>query len=191
MNEFLSFPKSHDPGGRVRLGLPADVVSSATFSPCGQYRQLLTRTWNRDLPSVLFIGMNPSTADAEVDDPTVRKECGFARDHGFGSLHKCNVMDYRATNPKSLLKTGVVPASVSNLPTIAHQLTLVSTVVCVWGRLHPALTPHAEAVKHLIRQNGMAVVCLGTNIDGSPKHPLYLKSTTKFQPFDLGNTYAS
>lgn len=186
MLEFLSFPPEHDPGGKVKLAVGSNITSSAQFSSCGKYRQLLTRCWDPALPSVLFIGMNPSVADLTVDDPTVRKECGFAEREGFGTLLKCNVMDYRATSPGTLLNTGVCPASEVNLQVIQSQLAVAEKVVCVWGKLHPRLRPYATQVAELLLREGLQPFCLGVNLDGSPKHPLYLANKTRFQPFDLG-----
>ena len=191
MLEFLSFSPEHDPGGKVKLAVGSNITSSAQFSSCGKYRQLLTRCWDPALPSVLFIGMNPSVADLTVDDPTVRKECGFAEREGFGTLLKCNVMDYRATSPRKLLETGVCPTSNTNLQVIQSQLAVAQQVVCVWGKLHPKLTPYAAQVVGILKQANVQAFCLGVNIDGSPKHPLYLANKTRFQPFDLGAYNAS
>lgn len=132
--------------------------------------------------------MNPSVADLTVDDPTVRKECGFARSWGFGGLVKANVMDYRATHPRDLLKPGVCPVSGDNLAAIAGALTRVTQVVVAWGRLHVALRVHADAVEKLLHKSNLPIFCLGRNQDGSPKHPLYLKSSTMLEPYNPRST---
>lgn len=173
---------AHDPGGRVRLAVDSAVASSALFSSCGRYRSLLTRTWDSKLSPIMFVGMNPSVADLEVDDPTVRKECNLARRWGYGSLIKCNVMDYRATNPKQLLSQSCV-SSEQNLPTISQQLQLVDTVVAAWGRLPPVLQPHADAAFALLKSSGVKIMCLGRNQDLSPRHPLYLSYSTPLEPY--------
>ena len=183
---FLLFPpEAHDPGGKTRLALDSTTLSSARFSSCGKYRQLLTRCWDPGLPSILFVAMNPSTADANFDDPTVRKECNYARQWGYGSLLKCNVMDYRCTDPKGLLSPGVSPVSQENLTVIADTLDKVDVVVCAWGKLPKQLQQHARNVYSLLQRSNKKITCLGVNLDGSPKHPLYLKSNTTLKPYCL------
>ena len=130
----------------------------------------------------MFVGMNPSVADLEVDDPTVRKECNLAKRWGYGGLIKCNVMDYRATNPKQLLSQSCV-SSDQNLVTIAEQLLLVDTVVAAWGRLPAVLQSHADAALKLCLTSAVKLLCLGRNQDGSPRHPLYLSYSTPLEPY--------
>jgi hypothetical protein len=173
----------HDPGGKVKLKLPDHVTSDATFSTCGRYRQVLTRQWNSDLPWIMFVGMNPSTADHTHDDPTVRKECTYARMWGYGGLIKCNVMDYRCTNPKGLLDVDVTPCSAQNLLHIHKHVSEVDQVVAAWGKLPPKLKPHADAVGKLLCLSHVPVHCLGYNLDGSPKHPLYVKMSVTLMPY--------
>ena len=175
--------EAHDPGGKVRLALPLGMEGDAWFSPCGRYRQLLTRRWGEG-PAVLWIGMNPSTADAAVDDPTVRKEIGFTRRWGFSAYAKVNVMDYRATDPKDLRKPDVLPRSLRNASGLVEGLRDAALVICCWGALHPKLRPHADFMLTNLRERRLPLFCLGTNGDGSPKHPLYLRSDSLRLPFD-------
>lgn len=191
MSDIFVFPPTHDPGGKVKLSVSSQIQSTAKFSSCGRYRQLLTRCWDAKLPEVLFIGMNPSVADLTVDDPTVRKECGFAQRAGFGTLLKCNVMDYRATRPATLLADGVNPQTPDNLKIIQEMIQRADAVVCVWGRLHPRLQHYATSVISLLCEHNITSFSLGVNIDGSPKHPLYLANNTRFRRFDLGTVNAS
>jgi len=112
-------PERHDPGGKVRLALRPGVIGDAEFSVCGRYRLWLSRAWYDPLAPrgyVLWIGMNPSTAEADIDDPTIRKEMHYTKAMGFCGYVKCNVMDYRATSPKALLSA--YPRSSQNLPCI-------------------------------------------------------------------------
>ena len=100
---------AHDPGGKVRLPLMAGVSGDATFSADGKYRQLMRRWTGPAFGDryILFIGMNPSTADATVNDPTCAREWTFAQREGYSAMAKANVGDYRATDPKMLLVPGV------------------------------------------------------------------------------------
>src|SRR5688500_18342065 len=108
----------HDPGGKVRLRLGEGVRRDGVMSDDGGYRQIMRRWLGDRFPDlyIVFIGMNPSTADATVDDPTCAREWTFARREGFEAMVKCNVGDYRATDPKALLQPGVVAVSEANLP---------------------------------------------------------------------------
>ena len=74
----------------------------AGFSRCRRYRYWLRRDWDRALPQCAFIGLNPSTADAQTDDPTLRRCMGFARQWGYGSLLLVNLFGFRATDPAAL-----------------------------------------------------------------------------------------
>ena len=80
------------------------MLRSAAFSPCRRYRYCLSRVWNPKLPSVMFVGLNPSTADEQEDDPTVRRCIGFARNWNFGGLILVNLFAYRSTDPADLLR---------------------------------------------------------------------------------------
>lgn len=165
----------HDPKGKVRLKLAADVAGSAVFSPCGRYRSLLTRDFDGGEGTVLWIGMNPSTAAAEVDDPTVRRETDFSRRWGFRRFVKANVMDYRATHPRDLTAPGVVPCSPENLPIIREQAAQAGLIMLAFGALAPALRVHGEACVRALRDDGRALHCLGLTKNGAPRHPLYMR----------------
>ncbi len=177
---------AHDPGGLVRMALQGDVAGDAVMSDCGRYRPLLTRRWGEG-PPLCFIGMNPSTADHTVDDPTVRREIGFARREGCGSYQKANVMDYRATSPQALLRPGVEPRSDLNVGYIVQMGWLAKhqggCVVLAWGVLPPGFRRYADEALEALREVGVPLFCLGRTKDLSPKHPLYLRSDTPLEPW--------
>ncbi len=81
----------------------ADGSRDAIVSACGRYRYSLTRVWNPALPRIYFVMLNPSTADATQDDPTIRKCRGFASRAGAGSLKVVNLYALRSTDPNALL----------------------------------------------------------------------------------------
>lgn len=179
--------KVHDPGGKVRLPLLPGVDGDAEFSDDGIYRHWLHRNWGfrrytdgRE-PYMLWIGANPSTAEARIDDPTIRKEMAFTKRMLIDRYVKVNIMDYRATYPKDLLRPGVHPCSPRNAETISGFARGAHAIVVCWGKLHPRLAVHADAVLRLL--NGRPLNCLGVNGDGSPKHPLYLAGNTRFERF--------
>lgn len=171
---------AHDPGGKVRLPLMPGVNGDATFSADGRYRQLMRRWTGESFPQryVLFVGMNPSTADATANDPTCAREWTFANREGYSAMVKANVGDYRATDPKMLLMPGVIAVSEANLPAIRRAAAGADMVILCHGRLNRALAPAGEALVGALRADGITLWCFGTNTDGSPKHPLYLRLDT-------------
>jgi len=175
----------HDPGGKVRLRLAEGVHGDAVMSPDGRYRQLMRRWLGERFPEryILFIGMNPSTADANVDDPTCAREWSFARREGFAGMVKCNVGDYRATDPAALTRPGIVAVSGANLPAIRQAARGAARVVLCHGKLNRALAPAGREIVETLRADGVALWCFGTNADGSPRHPLYLRADTPLVPF--------
>jgi len=177
---------SHDPGGKVRLALMPGVKGDATFSADGKYRQLMRRWSGDSFPDryVLFIGMNPSTADATVNDPTCAREWTFANREGYTAMVKANVGDYRATDPKMLLAPGVVAVSDANIPAIRKAAAGADFVVLCHGKLNKALAPAGRELVAALRADGVDLWCFGTNADGSPKHPLYLRADTPLRRFE-------
>jgi hypothetical protein len=144
---------------------------SATISPCGKYRYVLSRRWGSAQPLV-WIMLNPSTADASVDDPTIRRCCGFARDWGCGGIDVYNLYAYRATNPKELLRCAD-PVGAENdywIRNIEQDLR----VVVAWG--NNAKPARVKQVVDLL--NNRELQCLGTTASGNPKHPLYIAGNT-------------
>lgn len=173
----------HDPGGSKRFKLLPGVDGKAEFSPCGQYRYWLSREWGfrrfsdgRE-PFALWIGMNPSTAEANVDDPTIRREMGFTRSFGFDAYVKANVMDYRATDPKRLLDPDAQPSSPGNAALIGEIARKADCVIAAWGCLPKPLRRYVYAVLDQLGEK--PIFCLGQTADGSPRHPLYVPGTAK------------
>ena len=175
---------AHDPGGRVRLALMPGVKGDAEFSD-HEHRQLMRRWIGDSFPDryIMFIGMNPSTADANVNDPTCAREWTFAQREGYHAMAKGNVGDYRATDPKMLLAPGVVAVSPHNLPSLLAAARKADKVVLAHGKLNKALAAAGRELVQALRADGIALWCFGVNADGSPKHPLYLRLDTPLIPF--------
>ncbi|OHE90058.1 MAG: hypothetical protein A2213_00065, partial [Lysobacterales bacterium RIFOXYA1_FULL_68_6] len=148
------------------------VDKAAELSPCGLYRYTLRRTWDRSVSAVVFVGLNPSTADAERDDPTLRRCVSFARAWGYGGVVMVNLFAFRATDPKDM-KRARDPVGVFNDGYISEQAQAAGCVVAVWGAGGRHLNRDL-AVMRLLRACGVKPLCLGTTNDGSPRHPLYL-----------------
>jgi hypothetical protein len=147
---------------------------NAIISPCGNYRYALYRpipgVSRKHLP-VLFIMLNPSTADAVKDDPTIRRCIGFADRLGGSELTVVNLFALRATDPGELL-TAADPVGPRNdeflLEEIARHRSkeVPGIILCAWGA-----NPMAVKRQHAIKGD---FHCLGLTKKGAPKHPLYL-----------------
>lgn len=165
-------------------------MTGALFSPDRVYRYALARwTENELIPDghvgrhVLFVCLNPSTADEVVNDPTVRRCLGFAERWGYERLVVCNIFAFRATNPKALYKAGdpIGPENDRHIKIEAKQADLV---VCAWGAhglWHPRGGPvtRQQEVLFLLEQAGAEPHVLGLTKLGAPKHPLYLRGDTQ------------
>lgn len=147
---------------------------SAVLSPDGRYRYALHRVWDETKPPVLFIGLNPSTADAERDDPTIRRCVRFARDWGYGGLAMGNLFAWRATNPADLPADGTAVGP-DNDAWLARLHQDAGLVVAAWGA-HPLATARAGAVISAIP----TLYALGVTASGAPRHPLRLRADTPY-----------
>lgn len=165
-----------------------EVHKMAILSPCGTYRYELRRTWHESSTKLIIIGLNPSTADATNDDPTIRKCVGFAKRWKFGGIIMLNLFAYRAAYPKLLKvmlerrKFDIVGPD--NDETILGVTGLPNTkILCAWGT-HGVLSGRgAEVLETLRSMSGRArrINHLGLTKGGYPKHPLYLPYTTRLQ----------
>ena len=176
----------HNPGGKVRIALRADTTGNATFSRCGRYRHTLTRDWTAqgEVPrSILWIGMNPSVADAQASDPTCNREQIFSADWGFTRYIKTNILDWRATSPKDLPRDPSLARSAQNLACILDQVRACEMIVLGYGKMHTRFQPAVRDTLAALRQNNHRLFCLALNSDGSARHPLYLKKTLTPIPF--------
>lgn len=150
-------------------------IRETVFSRDRIYRYTLWRYWNSGRGYINFIGLNPSTADERKDDPTIRKCIAFAKQWGFEALCMTNLFAYRATDPRKM-KGYPKPIGPDNDRRIVECAKGARTVVAAWGK-HGQFMGRDEEVWKIVD----ALECLGTNKDGSPKHPLYLPLTSELQ----------
>lgn len=150
----------------------------AIISECGQYRYLLQRSWDVNRKAVCFVMLNPSTADASVDDPTIRRCLGFARDLGFGQLEVVNLFGLRATEPR-VMKSHSDPIGPENDEHLIRSAAICSVVICAWGA-NGSYMGRDHAVLKLLRDAGCKPLALRLTKSGHPSHPLYLPA--KLQP---------
>ena len=162
--------------------------SGAWFSECDQYRYLLWRelhgslnlfpmdTKDRDCTiqtggSVLFIMLNPSTADATQNDPTIRRCIDYGTRWGFSQLLVANIFGWRSTDP-TVLEDLEDPVGPANDKIIKLAATTADRVICAWGN-DGVLNHRGSAVLDMIREAGVTPHCLNQNQGGQPVHPLY------------------
>ena len=149
-----------------------DAASTAIYSDCENYRYVLTRIWDVAGRKVLFIMLNPSTADATNDDPTIRRCMGFARDWGYGILEVGNLFAYRAAKPEELADVSdpVGPENDGWLSSLGRYTDLVVYA----GGNHGAHQGRAKYVKEYLWVRHVQWHHLGLTRAGQPRHPLYL-----------------
>lgn len=121
--------------------------------------------------------LNPSTADAEVLDPTVRRCLGFAHDWGFGSIEVVNLFAFRATDPRDLLRAAA-PVGAANDRAILDAASAADRVVVAWGAHGTHLGRGAEVAGRLA-DNSVQTLALATTKGGQPRHPLYVRADTR------------
>ncbi len=156
------------------------LESGAIFDVSGSYRYTLYRAWSAYHPRIAFVLLNPSTADEEKNDPTIRRCMGFARAWNFGSMEVVNLFAYRATDYRELFKV-IDPVGVENNYFLTQAVERCSTVVLGWGTRGTFLGRDRQVMSLLARRNDL--YCIGITRDGQPRHPLYVKSDTCLVPF--------
>ncbi len=167
--------------------------TGANFSPCGKYRFQLFRVWDETKPRIMFIGLNPSTANQATDDPTIRKIVQIANNLGFGSVYMLNCYPLVSTDPNVLnifRDTAFHEVEdAMNSRNIEECARLCSEIVFAWGNFD-VVRLHARDKEMLAKfPNAKA---LHINKNGSPKHPLYCKSNSILIPYNInieGHSY--
>ena len=145
----------------------------AVISDCGKYRYELHRQWDKDKDKVLFIMLNPSTADSHEDDLTTIRCVNFAKKWGSGGIMIGNIYPFRAKRPKDLrkwLKTpnnGLWENRGSNISHVQAMASKADRIICAWG------CNYKDGVPDWIDELDSPVYCLELCKDGvTPKHPL-------------------
>lgn len=165
----------------------------ASFSACELYRYSLHRRWDAETASlhpgdgvsvpkggrVCFCLLNPSTADAKVLDPTLKRCVTFARRWGASHMEVVNAFALRSTNPKGL-KQVEDPNGKGNDRAIIRAAKRADLVVVGWGT-HAALQDRHDAVLNLL-QGVCTPHCFAVTKGGFPKHPLYLRGDSSVKP---------
>lgn len=155
------------------------TAGGALFSPCLRWRYALTRVWDESLPHINFLLLNPSTATAQVNDPTVERCQRRAYQQGYGGLCVTNLFAWRSTDPGALRHVSD-PVGSDNDRVIIECALAAQQVVCGWGN-HGAIAGRSEIVLGLLARAGVRPYCLAITRAGQPRHPLYVSYDR--QPF--------
>jgi hypothetical protein len=172
----------------MTTSLTLPLEQNAVISTCGRYRYLLTRQVGPGPRTATLIMLNPSTADATTDDPTIRRCIGFARRWGCGKLVVLNLFAVRATDPAEM-KRAENPVGPENKDWFQRTLRDHDggPVVCAWG-IHGGYMGQDVTVSEWMEGYGIEPLALGLTRDSHPKHPLYLPKGAKLVLFSGNQT---
>lgn len=153
------------------------MIRDAVFSSCGKYRYALFRVWDSGPTRVMFVGLNPSTADATNDDPTIRRCVAFAKSWGYSGLFMTNLFAYRATAPREML-SAIDPVGSTNDLALTTLASVAKITVAAWGA-HGTHRNRHIAVQAMIPN----LHYLRLTKSGHPGHPLYLPGDLQPKPY--------
>lgn len=145
------------------------------FSPCRQYRYTLWRVWDNLFCHgyVMFICLNPSTADEKKDDPTVRRCVTYVKNWGYSSFCMTNLFAYRTSKPVEMLSFTGDPIGPENNKHLINIAKYAKIIIAAWGINGSYMDRDVEVVKLIRKIKPIHILRLTAN--GHPNHPLYLK----------------
>lgn len=153
-------------------------MNDCVFSDCGEYRYTLWRRWSASPLDqyLMIIGLNPSTADARQDDPTIRRCIDFANRSGFRALCMTNLFAWRDKEPAKM-KQAKDPIGPENDYWLRRCAKGAGLIIAAWGRngIHGRRDLN---VIQALKNEGHFIHCLKTNANGTPRHPLYVPAIT-------------
>lgn len=149
-----------------------------------EFRYLLWRTWDATRPHLLWVLLNPSTADDQIDDPTLKRCRAFSKMWGYGALEIVNLFAFRATRPRDL-QTIPDPIGTENNRYIIDAATRATSIIVAWGERGVYQQRDRAVLTLLHRHAPRQLWCLGTAHNGRPRHPLYIPYCTAPIPYVL------
>jgi hypothetical protein len=164
---------------RLRQNTMNGIEYGAIFDVNGRYRYSLWHAWSANHPRIAFVLLNPSTADEQRNDQTIRRCMGFARAWNFGSMEVVNLFAFRATDYRELFKVHD-PIGEENNRFLLQAVARCSTVVVGWGTRGTLYSRDLQVMSLLAGKKD--AYCLGITKDGQPRHPLYVKGNTNLVP---------
>lgn len=155
-----------------------ETNKQAHFSEDGKHRYWLLRSWAEKPRMITIIGLNPSTADAERDDATIRSCCRLTRAAGFDGFIMCNLFTFITSSPAVLIENMHDANRAESNDVLKRMIANTHMAICAWGSWS-FTAERVQEVKLMIDK----LFCFGINADGSPKHPLYLNTNTSIIQF--------
>ena len=157
----------------MALSIKNNILRKAKFSIDKKHRYELSRHWDLSKSDILFIMLNPSIANEDIDDPTIKRLISFTREFKHGGFFVANLFTYITPYSKTLDTS--IGLTKLNLKTIKNLVNKVDEVIYAWGNS----IKEPEELKNLVKNPK----CFGKNLNGTPKHPLYLSSNSKLIKF--------
>ena len=145
------------------------MIREAEFSIDKKERYSLKREWDKSKNKILYIMLNPSLADDKNDDPTIRRLINFTKKFNYGGFLVGNIFSTITPNPKEIDKSKGM--SDKNFEKLLNLINKVDQIVYAWGNS----VEEPQLLKELI----LSPKCFGKNLNGTPKHPLYLPKNSK------------
>lgn len=153
----------------------------AAISDCGRYRYLLWRVWDAKEPVLGWIMLNPSTADADTDDHTIRRCVGFAKRDGYGGIRVANLFPWRATYQRDLRAAAAHAVDRDGNDPTDWLISECDHIVAAWGAVHRT---HRQRVREVLAMSsGWPLLCLGVTKNGDPRHPARVSRDQPLLPF--------
>jgi hypothetical protein len=152
------------------------MTKDAYFSDCRKYRYWLLRVWDESKPMVQLVGLNPSTANEDTNDPTIESIIRITMNLGYGGFYMTNLFAFISSNPEDL-RTCTDPLNDNDRQLLIVRSRVEAVIFC-WGAF-----PMAEYRAKIVKEKLCPAKCFGKNKGGSPKHPLYLKATSTLIDF--------
>jgi len=151
----------------------AKISRAAEISYDRKERFTLSRIWDKKKPKLLYIMLNPSIADDKKDDPTIKRLMFFTKKYRYGGFYVANLFTQITPYPKELNMDNL--SKKNNLKIINDLIKKSDSIVYAWGNLVSEPRELMEIIDNPL--------CFGKNLNGTPKHPLYLPSNSKLLKF--------
>lgn len=156
------------------------MKKSAIFDETKKYRYVLTRQWGNNKNFVNFVLLNPSTADENLDDPTIKACIRFANNWGYDGIWVTNLFAFRATKPHDLIQCSS-PVGNQNNKYLEKYSKKSKMVIIAWGNHGNFLNRDKEVIKILSKIKNL--YCIDITTKGNPKHLLYINRNTKYKKY--------
>ena len=158
------------------------MIRDAIFSKCKTYRYELHRIWDAEGPKIMFLMLNPSTANETIDDRTVSRCINYAQEWGYGGLLIGNLFSYRSRYPEKLFCPDDPIGPLNNFH-LKEMSKRCERVICAWGNSSLIKKLNFDISK--LNDIKAPLFYLEKMKDGTPKHPLYLRKSLLPRPFSI------